>query len=233
VSDRHIEYTPIAKVARATNNPKAHDRALLNESITRFGFVEPMVVDERTGQLVAGHGRLDQLEVLETMEAEAPEGVTVADDGTWLVPVIRGWASKDDKEAQAYLIASNRITERGGWDPQGLADALATMDGELRGVGFDQSDVDDLLARLQEAQEVAFQNSRQGEAHTESTYGDWKDNYLDNGVRSIVLDFPIAEFEQIVARATVLRGCLGVDSNAELFKAMVNGWQGCDEEGTT
>jgi hypothetical protein len=226
---RRVEYIGLGDVARADANPKAHDMALLDDSVERWGFTEPLVLDERTGKLVAGHGRLDTLLTRAAAGKEPPDGVEVR-DGQWLVPVIRGWASKDDKEAQAYLIASNRITERGGWDPKGLADALATMDGELKGIGFDQSDVDDLLARLQEAQEVAFQNSRQGEAHTESTYGDWKDNYLDNGVRSIVLDFPLAEFEQIVARATILRGCLSVDSNAELFKRLVNEWPGCEEQ---
>ena len=56
--------------------------------------------------------------------AEAPQGVQVADDGQWLVPVQRGIAFRDEGEAQAYLVADNRHVELGGWDDSMLADVL-------------------------------------------------------------------------------------------------------------
>ncbi|MEU8356488.1 hypothetical protein AB0C27_10810 [Nonomuraea sp. NPDC048882] len=41
-----------------------------------------------------------------------PEGVKIGDDGVWLVPILRGWTSRSDAEAEAYLVAANRLTER-------------------------------------------------------------------------------------------------------------------------
>ena len=57
----------------------------------------------------------------------APDGVTVAEDGRWLVPVVRGWASRDDAEALAAGIALNRGPELGGGDAGELASVLGVL----------------------------------------------------------------------------------------------------------
>jgi len=217
--DRTIEYVPLEKVARADVNPKEHDLVLLEDSVTRWGYVEPIVVDERTDKLVAGHGRLDTLLAMKQRGMAPPDGVVVAKDGGWSVPVIRGWSSKDDKEAQAYLLASNRITERGGWDKRALVDVLQSLENDLAGVGFDQADVDDLLAKLQEAQDIAFENQRRhgAEARDEATYDEWADRYADSAMRSMVLDYPIKQFERVVELATKARADFGADSNADMI----------------
>ena len=58
----HIEYMPLAELERAPRNPKAHDLTLIHSSLGRFGYIEPIVINETTGCIVAGHGRLDALE---------------------------------------------------------------------------------------------------------------------------------------------------------------------------
>jgi len=142
---RTLEYLPIDKLVEADRNPKRHDQATLGASITRFGYIEPIVLDERTGKLVAGHGRLAQLRQRRTAGEAPPEGVEVDADGNWLAPVVRGWGSRDDAEAEAYLLASNRTTELGGWDPDLLADALEAAT-DLTGIGWDDDDLRQLLA---------------------------------------------------------------------------------------
>jgi ParB-like chromosome segregation protein Spo0J len=59
--------------------------------MARYGVVEPPVLDERTGRLVAGHGRLEAFAEARAVGLDAPEGVRVNAKGEWLVPVIRGW----------------------------------------------------------------------------------------------------------------------------------------------
>jgi hypothetical protein len=99
---------------------------------------------------VAGHGRKEAYEGLKVAGKPPPARVRVAPDGDWLVPVLRGAAFKDDKEAEAYLLADNRVGELGGWDDLALADMLVELspsDGEmLAGTGFDQSLVDGIQA---------------------------------------------------------------------------------------
>ena len=55
-----IEYVPLDQLKKAPRNPKAHSDDI-KTSIGRFGYVEPIVVDERTGCIVAGHGRREAL----------------------------------------------------------------------------------------------------------------------------------------------------------------------------
>lgn len=149
VGDRRVEYVPLDDIVRAARNPKRHDGAGIRTSISRFGVGELPLLDERTGRLVAGHGRVDQLQAMRSAGETPPDGVRVA-DGRWLVPVTRGWASRSDVEAEAYLLASNKLTFNGGWDDDELADVLrglADVDpGLLAVTGFDDVELDELLA---------------------------------------------------------------------------------------
>src|SRR5688572_28955647 len=112
---RRIEYRPLADLTPADRNPKAHDADMLDGSLDEFGYVELIAEDGRTGKLVAGHGRLDALARREAAQPdEPPDGVVRADDGTWLVPILVGWSSADDDEAEAYLLVSNPAPMAGG-----------------------------------------------------------------------------------------------------------------------
>jgi 16S rRNA G966 N2-methylase RsmD len=148
---RRLELMPLAKLQGAKRNPKTHDGGALADSVGRFGFVEPIVLDERTGRLVAGHGRMETLREMRKVGGEPPAGVEVGQKGEWLVPVVRGWKSKNDAEAEAYLIASNRIVEVGGWDDSMLAKMLSGFDpDDLLGTGFGMGDVDAMLRDLKD-----------------------------------------------------------------------------------
>lgn len=128
-------------------NPKAHDLDELRASMGRFGYTQPIEVDERTGLLVSGHGRVELLAGDRLDGREPPEGVVINDDDEWTVPTIRGWRSINDDEAGAYLVAANRLVERGGWLPEPLLDLLDSVNTTglgLAGVGYS----DDELARL-------------------------------------------------------------------------------------
>lgn len=144
-----IEFVALSELIRHPRNPKGHDIERLEESIDRFGFVQPLMIDERTQHLVAGHGRLDTLAQKKAAGEEPPERIVVR-HGEWLVPVIRGVAFESDADAEAYLIADNRLVELGGWEDE----ALATMLVELReadsltGTGYDAGEVEELLGRL-------------------------------------------------------------------------------------
>lgn len=108
-------------------NPKAHALDQLVASIERFGFIEPMVRDERTGFLLAGHGRTEALRRLRAEGKPAPRGVDVISTAAglaWAVPVVHGFATKDDAEALAFLVAANQLTTLGGWDGVALARLL-------------------------------------------------------------------------------------------------------------
>ncbi len=105
MSEAHIEYVPLTEVQRWPRNPKQH----------AFGFVDPLIIDENSGKLVAGHGRLEALAKLKQEGKPRPTRIRES-NGEWLVPVLRGVGFKEAKEAEAYLIADNQTVMLGGWD---------------------------------------------------------------------------------------------------------------------
>ena len=152
------EYLPLAGLKGNASNPKQHDVELIDSSISRFGIVDRITVDGRTGTLISGHGRTRALTEMHARGDVAPTGVQVAEDGSWLVPVNTGWASRDDLEATAALIAMNRTTEVGGWVDDSLLQLLDTISGSeygLEGVGFTEIDVDDMHTLMNSLDEEA------------------------------------------------------------------------------
>lgn len=151
---RWLDYLPVEELEGADRNPKGHDLDALGASMDRFGYTEPIVLDERTGKLVSGHGRMTQLLIAENdpEKGDPPEGIQVGEDGRWLVPVVRGWSSANDLEAEMFLVAANQLTIAGGWaDQSGLLDLLtAGREGPLGllGTGFGEQEVEDLLSLL-------------------------------------------------------------------------------------
>lgn len=141
---------PLQSIKPATRNPKDHDLGELVVSLQRFGFVGSLLIDTRTGRLLAGHGRLEALQQLR-QKGLRPAGIELAEDGDWLVPVER-WTSSNDVEAEAFIVAANRIGERGGWNQPMLEQVLADLarggDAALAGIGFDLADVDDMISKL-------------------------------------------------------------------------------------
>lgn len=154
-NERRIELMELQSINAAKRNPKDHDLGEIITSIRRFGFADAGILDERTQRLVAGHGRLEALRSLFKAGAEFPPAGVVVKDGAWWVPVQRGWASKDDDAAEAFIIAANKIPELGGWHTDLLESMLVDIakSGEeaLAGVGFDAGDVDEILQEISRA----------------------------------------------------------------------------------
>jgi hypothetical protein len=148
---RYQQYMPLSELQGNLDNPKAHDLDGLEASMQRLGFVEPITVDERTGLLVSGHGRVDTLKARKDAGRELPEGI-VERDGEWFAPVNRGWHSADDAEAKAALVALNRHVEQGGWLPRKLHDVLDELRTDsahgLDGVGYTADALDKLAQEL-------------------------------------------------------------------------------------
>lgn len=145
--DMRIEYTPILTVLAWPRNPKAHDAKTLDASIERFGFNDPPAIDEGTGHLVEGHGRIEALERRMKNGSAPPPRVRIAEDGSWLVPIVRGVRFKDELEAEAYVVAHNRIGE-GLWENAILAEVLAAArELSLDGMGYSSAEAEKIISR--------------------------------------------------------------------------------------
>lgn len=137
-----IEHWPIDRLQPYARNPRTHSEtqvAAIAASIARFGFTNPILVDEQQG-VIAGHGRL--LAARQLGLTKVP--VVVLDHLT-------------EVERRAYVIADNRLGELADWDQDLLAEELCILEGEgfpVELTGFDEREVDRLIGEKIEDEEV-------------------------------------------------------------------------------
>jgi hypothetical protein len=148
-----VEYLDFEEVESWPRNPKDHDLHEIRKSFYRFGFIKPVLVDEGTGKLVAGHGRLDTLRLLRDNKVQPPRGVQEV-EGRWLIPVLKGVEFRDPAEAEAFLLADNRIPELGGWKQDildSMIEEMSDVDDLLEGTGFEEAGIDKILEKEKES----------------------------------------------------------------------------------
>lgn len=113
-------------------NPKKHNDALIQKSITELGYAENIVIDENN-VILAGHGRVDALKKTSGAEGGGMEIEAVR---------ITGWT---EEEKEKYLLLSNQTTILGGLDYVKLNEISPDV---LKYSGFDDfivQSLDDLV----------------------------------------------------------------------------------------
>ncbi len=129
-----VERWPLARLIPHARNARTHSEAQVAQiagSIAEFGFVNPVLVGA-DGVIVAGHGRVMAARKLGLTEA----------------PVIV-LAHLTPTQRRALMIADNQIASQAGWNDEMLAAELAALkdeDFDLDLLGFDDADLDRLLA---------------------------------------------------------------------------------------
>ena len=132
-----IRKVPVADIKPAKYNPrkdlKAGDPAYekLKRSITEFGYVEPVIWNEETGNIVGGHQRYK---------------VLVAEGNKEVECVVVKLSPEREK---ALNVALNKVT--GDWEYEALADLIKELDEQDFDVtltGFDAAEIDDLFSQV-------------------------------------------------------------------------------------
>lgn len=128
------EIKDVAELVPNPRNPNTHSMQqieLLSKLITYHGWRAPVVVSNRSGFIVSGHGRYEAARLL--------------DDSR--VPVV----SQDfetEADEWAHLIADNQISELSSLSESKLAELIEDLDKEginLDMTGFDSSEIEQLL----------------------------------------------------------------------------------------
>lgn len=132
-----IEKVKIKDLNIATYNPRIDlqpgdsDYEKLKQSVTDFGYIDPIVWNKRTGNVVGGHQRLKVLTEMGYTSVEC----SVVD-----------LSETDEKRLN---LALNKVS--GEWDDEKLAallEELTQIDGDLYITGFDDSEITEILDRF-------------------------------------------------------------------------------------
>lgn len=126
-----VEEVRIDEISNHDKNPKIHPDSqirLIEKSIKKFGYTNPVILSA-DGVILAGHARVKA-------------AIAMGQD---TIPCIRTKLS--GKEADAYLVADNRIAEIAPYDRDILAELLSDLPKDLADLtGFDSVQVDALLS---------------------------------------------------------------------------------------
>lgn len=116
--------------------PEDEDYQKLRRSIEEFGYVEPIIWNEKTGTVVGGHQRLKVLIEQGVQEVEC---------------VVVNLEEKDEKILNVLL---NKV--KGRWDIGKLTDLLQELDetGDLESTGYENWELQSLLMQYDHIQDL-------------------------------------------------------------------------------
>lgn len=129
-----MDFRPITELKPYADNPRRITEKAVKavaESIKKFGFLQPIVVDA-DGVVLAGHTRLKAAEYLRLDK----------------VPVITA-DQLTPEMAKAYRIADNKTGEISAWNFDLLPDEMAPIEDvfDFTKLGFDQTEIDKILGK--------------------------------------------------------------------------------------
>lgn len=155
-----IKYVPIGELVLNPRNARQHSDeqiAVIRKSIKQFGFTNPVLING-DNMLIAGEGRY--------LAAKA--------EGLKTIPAI-SLAHLSIDEQRAYAIADNRIPLSSSWNLELLKDELEKLDSvdfDLSTLGFDDTELDDLLEEAEALLPQAIEPRATGTETAESYSGD-------------------------------------------------------------
>lgn len=122
------------EIKTAPYNPRQiddHARKKLKENLKTMGLLDALVINERTGNLVSGHQRLDILDTLSKTGDDYYLDFAVVD--------------LDPREEKQQNIFFNNTSAQGTYDADAIGRMLANDEVDYREAGFDDMDLQVLL----------------------------------------------------------------------------------------
>ena len=200
----HDELVDVVNLIPNPRNPNKHgDKqvALLAKIIRHQGWRAPVVVSNRSGFIVAGHGRLEAAKLLnvQTVPVNRQDFATEADE----------WA---------HLVADNRIAELAETDGELLKDLLLELDTgafDMDLIGFDHAALEELMTAAAPPEDAPLGKSG----------GEHLMDFLNRDTRQVVLGYGGAEFAEVVDLLAALRERLASKNNSDSVLALLRQWK--------
>jgi len=208
------EIVPVGSIDTHPENARRGNIAEIADSIRAHGFYGSLVVQKSTNRIIVGNHRYR----------------AAVDAGLDAVPVV--FVDVDDDEARRIMLVDNRSTDRASYDDSRLLELLGELP-SLDGTGYDDDDLDDLMALVDESPIPTVPTPSGGDpdgkhagtpgegAWLQPTFDDKKDEYMNRSTRSIILTFTLDEYDEIVGGLTALRSAMSIESNAEVLRVLV------------
>lgn len=189
-----VSQVPLEELKTFDKNPRRGNVKLIAESLDTYGQYKPITVNKRDNQILAGNHTFQAAESL----------------GWETIAVV--YVDVDDKTASKIVAIDNRTTDLSEYDNQILLDLLKDLP-DLSGSGYDDSDLDDLKALLEESARPKvglFSELDKGETGQSGvvmapTIEDYRSRYTEKATRMLIADYPNDRYVWLMEKFTEYR----------------------------
>ncbi|MEM4460637.1 MAG: ParB N-terminal domain-containing protein [Nanopusillaceae archaeon] len=151
--EKIFEIVEIEKIKPYENNPRKHEKSIpiLIESIKKFGYISPIIVDENY-EIISGHGRYYAIKELvgkldlSQFDENIRRNLELINKG--LVEVIK-IIGMDEKKKMEYRISDNKLVEYAEWDYYKLLDEMKKLDFKV--LGFTDEEIEKIKDKYYES----------------------------------------------------------------------------------
>jgi hypothetical protein len=199
-----IESVALTDLKLYPKNPRKGNVKLIAESLKTYGQYKPITVNSRTREILAGNHTFQAAQELgwETID------VTFVD--------------VDEETALKIVAIDNRASDLGEYDNQKLIELLSALP-DLDASGYEQSDLDDLRALLEESATPtvsAFSEVKKGETGQSGTLTipsleEYAERYAQKATRMLIADYPNATYIWLMEKMLDYRNKNNLASNAD------------------
>jgi hypothetical protein len=187
-------------------NPRKGDVGAIADSLKVNGQYRPIVVNEGTHT-----GR--------PYEVLAGNHTLIAARSLAWTSMACVFVDVDNDAAARIVAADNRTGELGTYDSALLLALLSDLP-DLSGTGYGDADLDDLLAQSDEGVPLTFEGGVDGAVEGKSLEQKASE-YLDRGVRTVILTYDLEDFEFVIEAMAELAERYSVDSNADVIMRLL------------
>jgi ParB family chromosome partitioning protein len=205
------ETVPVDSVRPHPQNARRGNTERIERSLRAHGQYKPLVVQESTGLILAGNHTWH-----------------VMRDRLGATHVLAQFVACSDEKALAILAVDNRASDGTGYDDSALLALLQELDetGGLIDGGYAESDLDDLVAALEEALPLSADPAPNALYDVAPAVGIdarkqmWAEG--DGGsTRMMLLQFPLDTFAWVQRQMAALAEKYGMDSNPDTLVAVL------------
>ena len=193
-------------------NPRKGNVPVIAESLKAYGQYKPLTVNQRTGEILAGN---------HTYEAAKSLGWSE-------ISIV--YVDVDETTAAKIVAIDNRSSDLGTYDNETLALLLSDLP-DLTATGYDENDLDDLKALLEETKTpdlslndvlpktymptVEVGDTGQSNAKFTTSLGEYAERYAQKTTRMLMMDFPNDLYVWLIEKLTAYRSTHNLASNAD------------------
>jgi hypothetical protein len=208
-----IEQVELTQIKTYSKNPRKGNVGLIAESLEAYGQYKPITVNVRTREILAGN---------HTYAAAQKLG--------WETIAVT-YVDVDEDTAAKIVAIDNKTSDSGEYDSAALLDLLASLD-DLSATGYESSDVDDLLALIQEKEtpqltpDVQFHSLEKGEtgqsnvAHIPNL-GEYAERYAQKTTRMLMADYENDVYVWLIEKLSEYRAIHGISNNSDAIVKLV------------